>query len=400
MSLSQGRPHLAIPGPSVMPDRVLNAMHRAAPNIYAGPLVDMLPGIKADLKAVARCSGHVAIYITNGHGAWEAANVNLFSRGDMALSLVTGRFGEGWGQQARALGVTVQAIDFGRRAPVDPAQVEAALRADTAGRIKVVLLTHVDTATSVLNDVAAVRAAIDAAGHDALLAVDCIASMGCDRFEFDAWGVDVAVAASQKGLMVPPGLGFVWISDKALERCRTSDLRTPYWDWEPRAHATEFWMNFNGTAPTHHLFGLREALDMLVHEEGIDHVWTRHDRLARAVWAAFDCWGQGAPNIALNIPDPAARARSVTAARITEPDATRLRQWCETEAGVTLGIGLGMAAPDDPRWHGFLRVGHMGHVNAHMLLGTLATMEAGLLALGIPHGPGGIAAASRCLAGV
>jgi alanine-glyoxylate transaminase/serine-glyoxylate transaminase/serine-pyruvate transaminase len=400
MSLSQGRPHLAIPGPSVMPDRVLNAMHRAAPNIYAGPLVESVPGIKADLKAVARCSGHVAIYITNGHGAWEAANVNLFSRGDKALSLVTGRFGEGWGQQARALGVDVQAIDFGRRGPVDPAQVEAALRADTGGRIKVVLLTHVDTATSVLNDVAAVRAAIDAAGHDALLAVDCIASMGCDRFEFDAWGVDVAVSASQKGLMVPPGLGFVWLSDKALERCQGSDLRTPYWDWGPRAQATEFWMNFNGTAPTHHLFGLREALDMLIHEEGMEHVWTRHDRLARAVWAAFDCWGQGAPNIALNIPDPAARARSVTAARITEPDATRLRQWCEAEAGVTLGIGLGMAAPDDPRWHGFLRVGHMGHVNAHMLLGTLAVMEAGLQALAIPHGKGGVSAAAASLAGV
>ena len=398
MSLSQGRPHLAIPGPSVMPDRVLNAMHRAAPNIYAGPLVDSLSAIKEDLKAVARCSGHVAIYIANGHGAWEAANVNLFSRGDTALSLITGRFGEGWGQQATALGVTVQAIDFGRRAPVDPAQVEAALRADRDGRIKTVLLTHVDTATSVLNDVAAVRAAIDAAGHDALLAVDCIASMGCDRFEFDAWGVDVAVSASQKGLMVPPGLGFVWLSDKALDRCKGSDLRTPYWDWGPRAHATEFWMNFNGTAPTHHLFGLREALDMLIHEEGMEHVWTRHDRLARAVWAAFDAWGMGAQNIALNIPDQSARARSVTAARITEPDATRLRQWCESEAGVTLGIGLGMAAPDDPRWHGFLRVGHMGHVNAHMLLGTLAVMEAGLQALSIPHGSGGVAAAAASLA--
>lgn len=399
MSLSQGRPHLAIPGPSVMPDRVLNAMHRAAPNIYAGPLVDMVPGLKADLLSVACArAGHVAIYIANGHGAWEAANVNLFSRGDQALSLVTGRFGEGWAQQARDLGVQVQAIDFGRRAPVDPARVEAALRADREGRIKAVLLTHVDTATSVRNDVAAVRAAIDAAGHDALLAVDCIASLGCDRFDFDGWGVDVMVSGSQKGLMVPPGLGFVWISDKALARCAASDLRTPYWDWRPRAAATEFWQNFNGTAPTHHLFGLREALDMLVHEEGLDHAWARHESLARAVWAAFEAWGNGAPNIALNIPDPQARARSVTAARIAEPDATRLRQWCEAECGVTLGIGLGMAAPDDPRWHGFLRVGHMGHVNAHMVLGTLAVMEAGLRALGIPHGPGGASAAAAALA--
>lgn len=398
MSLAQGRQILSIPGPSVMPDRVLNAMHRAAPNIYAGPLVDMMPGLRDDLKAVARTAQNVAIYIANGHGAWEAANVNLFSRGDKALSLVTGRFGEGWAQQARDLGVEVEMIDFGRKAPVDPDRVEAALRADPEGRIRVVLLTQVDTATSVLNDVQAVRAAIDAAGHPALLAVDCIASMGCDRFEFDAWGVDVAVSASQKGLMVPPGLGFVWVSDKALEACTTSDLRTPYWDWRVRARATEFWMNFGGTAPTHHLYGLREALSM-IHEEGLEHVWARHDTLARSVWAAFEAWGDGAPNITLNMADPAARARAVTAARIAEPDATRLRKWCETEAGVTLGIGLGMAPPGDPRADGFLRVGHMGHVNAHMVLGTLAVMEAGLQALQIPHGAGGVAAAARVVAG-
>ncbi|GGE27782.1 alanine-glyoxylate transaminase / serine-glyoxylate transaminase / serine-pyruvate transaminase [Gemmobacter megaterium] len=399
MSLAQGRQILAIPGPSVMPDRVLNAMHRAAPNIYAGALVDMMPGLRADLQAVARTAQNVAIYIANGHGAWEAANVNMFRRGDKALSLVTGRFGEGWAQQARDLGVEVEMIDFGRSAPVDANRVEAALRADTQGRIRTVLLTHVDTASSVLNDVAAVRAALDAVGHPALLAVDCIASMGCDRFEFDAWGVDVAVSASQKGLMVPPGLGFVWVSDRALELCRESDLRTPYWDWTVRARATEFWMNFGGTAPTHHLYGLREALTMIVHEEGLEHVWARHDTLARAVWAAFEAWGDGASNIALNIADPAARARAVTGARIAAPDATRLRQWCETEAGVTLGIGLGMAPPDDPRWHGYLRVGHMGHVNAHMVLGTLAVMEAGLQALGIAHGSGGVAAAARVVAG-
>ena len=401
MSLAFGRSILAIPGPSVMPDRVLNAMHRAAPNIYAGPLVEMMPGLLADLRAVARTAQHVAIYIANGHGAWEAANANLFSRGDLALSLVTGRFGEGWAQSARAMGVEVQEIDFGRRAGVDAGQVEAALRADTGHKIKVVLATHVDTSTSALNDIAAIRAAMDAAGHPALLAVDCIASMGCDRFEFDAWGVDVAVAASQKGLMVPPGLGFVWLSDKALERCKGSDLRTPYWDWTPRVQATEFWMNFAGTAPTHHLMGLREALDMLVHEEGIEAAWLRHDRLARAVWAAFDVWGAGAQDveIALNMADPAARGRSVTAARMTAPHATRLREWCEREAGVTLGIGLGMAPPGSAEWHGFLRVGHMGHVNAHMVLGTLAVMEAGLQALKIAHGAGGVTAAAGVLAG-
>ncbi|MDO9526282.1 MAG: aminotransferase class V-fold PLP-dependent enzyme [Gemmobacter sp.] len=402
MSLSQGRTILAIPGPSVMPDRVLNAMHNAAPNIYAGPLVEAMPAIVADLKTVARTGHHVAIYIGNGHAAWEAANTNMFSAGDHALSLVTGRFGEGWGQSVGALGVNVQAIDFGRRGPVDPAQVEQALRADRDHKIKVVLATHVDTSTSVRNDIPAIRAAIDAAGHPALLAVDCIASMGCDRFEMDAWGVDVAVAASQKGLMVPPGLGFVWLSDKARVACATSDRRTPYWDWTVRTAATEFWMYFGGTAPTHHLMGLRESLNMLVHEEGLDHVWARHATLARAVWAAFDVWGTGpgAGAVELNIADPAYRSHAVTAARITAPMATRLREWCEREAGLTLGIGLGMAQPGTPESHGFLRVGHMGHVNAHMILGTLGVMEAGLRALGAPHSPGGVGAAAAVIAGV
>ncbi|MFN3938012.1 MAG: pyridoxal-phosphate-dependent aminotransferase family protein [Gemmobacter sp.] len=401
MSLAQGRQLLAIPGPSVVPDRVLRAMHRAAPNIYAGPLVEAMPALLDDLRAVARTRHHVAIYICNGHGAWEAANVNLFRRGDRALALVTGRFGEGWAASVTALGVEVETLDFGRRGAVDPGRVEHALRADPDRRIRVVLLTHVDTSTSVLNDIAAVRAAIDAVGHPALLAVDCIASMGCDRFEMDAWGVDVAVAASQKGLMVPPGLGFVWISERAATVCAAdSDLRTPYWDWRPRIAADEFWMHFAGTAPTHHLFGLREALAMLVREEGLEHAWARHRALAGAVWAAFDAWGQdaGAGTIELNIGDPQARSRAVTAARIAAPYATQLRAWCETEAGVTLGIGLGMAPPGDPAWHGFLRLGHMGHVNAHMVLGTLAVMEAGMRALGIPHGAGGTAAAAAALA--
>jgi alanine-glyoxylate transaminase/serine-glyoxylate transaminase/serine-pyruvate transaminase len=397
MTLSRGRPHLAIPGPSVMPDRVLAAMHRPAPNIYGGELIDLMPGLVADLKAVAGGADHVAIYIGNGHAAWEAANTNLFSRGDRALSLVTGRFGEAWAGTAEALGVAVERIDFGRRAPVDPSRVEAALRADRDRAIRAVLLTHVDTATSVRNDVAAVRAAIDAAGHPALLAVDCIASLGCDRFEMATWGVDVTVAASQKGLMTPPGLGFVWLSDRALAETAGAGLRTPYWDWRPRIAPVDFYQYFNGTAPTHHLFGLRTALDMLLHEEGLTQAWARHEAIAGAVWAAFAAWGAGSA-IALNVADPAARARSVTLARFAPPDATRLREWCEAQAGLTLGIGLGMAAPDDPARHGFLRVGHMGHVNPPMILGALATMEAGMAALDIPHGPGGAAAAAAAIA--
>lgn len=397
MPFVAGRPYLAIPGPSVMPDRVLNAMHRAAPNIYAGALHDMVATLWPDLRRVACTTGHVALYIVNGHGAWEAANANLFSRGDRALVVATGRFGIGWAESARRMGVEVDLIDFGKSAPADPARIEAALRADRAGAIRAVLVTHVDTASSVRNDIAAIRAAIDAAGHPALLAVDCIASLGCDEFRMDDWGVDVMVAASQKGLMVPPGLGFVWFSDKALAACAGSDLRTPYWDWRPRAFAEEFWQHFCGTAPTHHLFGLRESLTMLLDEEGLETAWARHRRLARAVWAAFDAWGQGG-DIALNVADPERRGHSVTAARMGQGAAQRLRAWCETEAGVTLGIGLGMAAPGEAAYGDFLRVAHMGHVNAHMTLGVLAVMEAGLRALGVPHGPGALDAAAAAIA--
>ena len=396
--LAHGRPYLAIPGPSVMPDRVLAAMHRAAPNIYEGALHDMVETLWPDLRALAGTAQHVAIYIANGHGAWEAANSNLFSRGDRALVLATGRFGHGWAESARAQGVAAEMLDFGKSSPVDLARFEAALRADTTHGLKAVLVTHVDTASSVRNDIAAIRAVMDAVGHPALLAVDCIASMGCDRFEMDAWGVDVIVGASQKGLMVPPGLGILWFSHRAMERCAGSDLRTPYWDWRPRANAREFWQLWAGTAPTHHLFGLRESLTM-INEEGREAVWARHAALARTVWAAFDAWGAGNPEIALNVADPAYRGHSVTAARLgPAPNATRLRNWVETKAGVTLGIGLGMAEAGDPAYHGFLRVAHMGHVNAHMTLGALATMQAGMVALGIPHGPGALDAAARVVA--
>lgn len=397
--LSQGRPCLAIPGPSVMPDRVLGAMHRAAPDIYGGALHEMTATIVADLRRVACTTAHVAIYIANGHGAWEAANANLFSRESRALVAVTGNFGIGWANSAERMGVAVERIDFGRAAPADPARIAAALAADSDRSIRAVLVSHVDTASSVRNDIAAIRAAIDAVGHPALLAVDGIASVGCDEMRMDAWGVDVLVAASQKGLMTPPGLGLVWFSDKAREACRGSNLRTPYWDWEPRANPAEFWQYFCGTAPTHHLFGLREALTMLLDEEGLEAAWARHRVLAGAVWAAFGAWGQAATcDIALNIADPAYRSQSVTAARIGAGGARRLRAWCEETAGVTLGVGLGMARPEEPAYGDFLRVAHMGHVNAHMTLGVVAVMEAGLRALDIPHGGGALDAAAAVIA--
>lgn len=398
MSLDRGRPYLAIPGPSVMPDRVLAAMHRASPNIYAGALPDMVETLRPDLREVAGTTGNVAIYTGNGHAGWEAAICNLFNRGDKALVLASGQFGLSWANAAKGLGVEVEVMDFGRASAADPARVEARLRADRAGEIKAVLVCHVDTASTVRADVPAIRAALNAAGHPALLAVDCIASLGCDEYRMDGWGVDVTVAASQKGLMTPPGLAFLWFSDKAAERTASSDLRTPHWDWRPRAAASEFWQYFHGTAPTHHLYGLREALTMILREEGLDAVWARHERLARSVWAAVEGWGAGNPELRLNVADPAARGRAVTSLRMGAPQATRLRQWTEAKAGVTLGIGLGMGSPEDPGADGWLRVAHMGHVNAHMTLGALAVMEAGMSALGIAHGPGALAAAAQVVA--
>ncbi|MDQ0315335.1 pyridoxal-phosphate-dependent aminotransferase family protein [Amorphus orientalis] len=395
MTLSNGRPYVAIPGPSVMPDRVLAAMQRPAPNIYRGAIVDLTHSILADLKRVAKCTAHVALYICNGHGAWEASLCNMASRGDRMLACANGHFGLGWADAARRMGIDVETLDFGRSAPIDTDRLSETLKADRDHEIKAVLVTHVDTASSVRNDIQAVRAAIDAAGHPALLAVDAIASLGCDPLHFDDWGIDVLVAASQKGLMTPPGLGFLWFSDKALEQSRSADLATPYWSWIPRIEARVFSHTFGGTSPTHHLFALREALDM-IEEEGLEHIWARHRALAGAVWAAFDVWGQDGP-ISLNVADPAMRSRAVTAARIRNGGGEALRGWVETQAGVTLGIGLGMALADDPTHDDFFRVGHMGHVNAHMTLGVLATMEAGLQALQIPHGSGALDAAAGAI---
>lgn len=397
MTLSQGRPYLAIPGPSVMPDAVLQAMHRAAPNIYAGEIVDMTQSIAADLTRVARTSGKVAIYICNGHGTWEAALANTIAPGDKVLTLATGRFGHGWAEMATALGAEVEVLDFGRQAPVDPARLQDELRADSGHRIKAVLTTHVDTSTSVRNDMMQVRKALDAAGHPALLMADCIASMGCDRFEMDEWDVDVAIAASQKGFMVPPGLGFVFFNDKAARVRAQMSRVSRYWDWGPRSAPALFYEYFNGTAPTHHLYGLRVALDM-INQEGIEAVWARHEQLAQAIWAACDVWGQGG-TLRLNISDPAHRSHAVTSLGLTTPDGTRLRNWVEEKAGLTLGIGLGMADESDPKGDGYFRFGHMGHINAHMILGLLGTVQAGLQALEIPHGGGALDAASRVISG-
>ncbi len=396
MPLAAGRPYLAIPGPSVMPDPVLQAMHIPAPNIYEGEIVEVMRSLHVDLKRVARTEQNVAMYIANGHGAWEAALANVLRRGDKVLVAATGRFAHGWAEMAEGIGAEVEKVDFGLKTPIDPAKVEEVLRADTDHRIKAVLFSHVDTSTSIRNDPAPLRAAIDAAGHPALLMVDCIASLACDRFEMDDWGVDVTVAGSQKGLMVPPGLSFLFFSDKARAVSEETPMMSRYWSWRDRAEPQWAYQFFGGTSATHHVYALRKALDM-IHDEGIEAVWHRHATLARAIWAACETWGQGGP-MALNVADRAHRSHAVTALGLGEDYGARLRKWTETQAGVILGLGLGMAERGDPKGDGYFRIGHMGHVNAHMVLGLLGVIEAGMRALDIPFGEGALSAAAEVVA--
>ncbi|MCU9838342.1 aminotransferase class V-fold PLP-dependent enzyme [Ruegeria sp. WL0004] len=396
ISLAQGREYLAIPGPSVMPEEVLRAMHRPAPNIYAGALIDMMPGLTADLRRMARTEHDVAIYIANGHGVWEAALANTIVPGELVLIPASGRFSHGWSEMARGLGAETQIIDFGKSAPWDMDRIAEALRADTEHRIKAVLAVHVDTSSSIRNDVPGLRRLLDELGHPALLMADCIASFGCDVFEMDTWGVDVMVTACQKGLMVPPGVGFVYFNEKAAAKRATMPRVSWYWDWVPRGNPDEFFQYFGGTAPTHHLYGLRAALD-LIHGEGIEHVWARHAKLARAIWAACEIWAEGG-DLVLNVADPAFRSHAVTALRLDSGKGTALRQWTEKTVGLTLGIGLGMAGPGDPARDKFFRLGHMGHLNGQMVMGLLGSIQAGLTALNVPHGKGALEAAAGVIA--
>lgn len=397
MTLSHGRHMLAIPGPSIMPDRVLQAMHRPSPNIYTGELPEVAFSLIPDLKAVARTKGHVAMYIGNGHAAWEASLVNVLAPGDLVLVPATGRFSHGWSEMAARLGIESQIIEFGNRSALDPALVAEALEADKAHKIKAVLCVQTDTASSAKSDVAALSTAMKATGHPALLMLDCIACLGCDELQMDDWGVDIMVAGCQKGLMTPAGMSFVFFNDQAQERRAAMERVSSYWDWTNRANPAEFYQLWCGTAPTHHIYGLREALNMIVHEEGLEAVWARHATLARAVWAAFEAWEVGGP-VELNIRDRAERSNAVTAVRIGKENGTRLRTWLTENAGLTLGIGLGMGSDADPKADGFFRVGHMGHLSTHMLMGTLGSIKAGLTALDIPHGPGALEAAAQVCA--
>ena len=396
MSLNFGRSLLAIPGPSVIPERVLAAMHRPSPNIYAGELIELTDSLFPDLKTVAGTQHHAAIYIANGHGVWEAALANTLNAGDRVLVISTGRFAFNWGRLGLARGLEVEVLEFGMQADADPNRLEEVLRADKAHEIKAVLTVQADTASSIINDIAALRAAIDQAGHPALFMVDCIASLGCDRYLMDEWGVDLTVAACQKGLMTPAGLGFLYFNDKAAA-ARQQASPGEYWDWNLRADPEIFYQRFDGTAPTHHLYGLREALNILVHEEGIEAAWARHATIAQAFWAAIDGWNRDG-SITHNIKDPTKRTHAVSAIKTSEDFGGKIRQWCEAEAGLILGIGLGLSEPGTPAWEQYFRIGHMGHQNVVMAMGVMGSIEAAMKAVDMPHGDGALAAAARVLA--
>ena len=384
MSVRAGREFLAIPGPTTVPDEVLRAMHRPAVDIYSGPLLALTDGLLRDIARVFNTTGRAYIYIANGHGAWEAAVTNVLCKGDRILVLESGRFAINWGESARRMGVEVETLKGDLRRAVRPAEVEARLKADKGGTIKAVMVAQIDTASGVVNDIPAIGQAIRAAGHDALLMVDAVASLGCMPFEMDAWGVDVAVSGSQKGMMTPPGLGFVAANARAREIHKTAGLRTPYWDWTDREGDVHY-QKYCGTPPEHLLFGLRQALDMLF-AEGLENVFRRHRLLAEAVRRAVGVWSEREA-IDFNIIEPGERSDTVTAVLLNSHDPQRLRAYCDENCGVILGHGIG-----DLTGKAF-RIAHMGHVNAPMILGTLSVVEVALGALGIPHGKGGVQAA-------
>ena len=389
MSLSHGRPMVSIPGPSVIPDRVLAAMHRPMPNIYEGDLVEVSYSVQDDLKTIARTQRPVYISVSNGHGAWEMAISNTLSRGDKVLVLESGTFAVGWGEMAEVSGVKVEVLPGNDSDPVSPEALEERLKADLSREISAVMVVQVDTATSVRNDIEAIRAAIDAVNHPALLMVDCIASLGCEPYEHDEWGVDITVAATQKGLMVPPGLGFVFASEKAMIAHKSADLRNGYFDWEPRTNPDQHYKIYCGTPPIQHLWAMREALDMIF-EEGLENVWRRHRILADAVRAAVDAW-HAPDGVSFNIAHPQSRSHSVTTILTGDINAVELRRIAESDAGVTLGVGLDEFADRA------IRIGHMGHLNPPMILGTLGTIEAALIKMGAPMGSSGAAAAAAVI---
>jgi len=384
-----GRHFLQIPGPTNVPDRVLQAI--AMPTIdHRGPEFSTLgKEVVAGMKRVFQTTGLVVIYPSSGTGAWEAALVNTMSPGDKVVMFETGQFAAQWRQMAVKLGLDIEFIPGDWRHGVDAARVSEVLSGDPQHRIKAVCVVHNETSTGVTTNIPSVRAAIDAAKHPALLMVDTISSLASIDYRHDEWRVDVTVGGSQKGLMLPPGLGFNAVSQKALEASKSAKMTRSYWDWAAMTEAgtTGF---FPYTPGTNLLFGLREALKMLLEEEGLPAVFARHARHGEATRRATRGWG-----LELMCQNEAEYSNSLTTILVPDGyDADRLRETILDAYDMSLGTGLGKVKGK------VFRIGHLGHFNDLMLCGTLCGVEMGLHRAGIPHKSGGVAAALEYLGAV
>ncbi len=381
-----GRHFLQIPGPTNVPDRVLRAIDR--PTIdHRGPEFAVLTkAVIAGLKRVFKTQGDVVIYPASGTGAWEAALVNTLSPGDRVLMAETGHFATLWKRLAERLGLVVEFLPGDWRHGASAAEIEARLRSDTSHAIKTLAVVHNETSTGVASRIAEIRAAIDRAAHPALFMVDTISSLASIDYCHDEWRVDVTVAGSQKGLMLPPGLSFNAIGAKALAAAKTAKLPRSYWDWQEMlaSNATGY---FPYTPATNLLYGLHEALEMLF-AEGLDRVFARHDRHAEATRRAVRAWG-----LEILCANPAEYSSSLTG--VVMPDghsADAFRKIALDRFDLSLGQGLGKLAGK------VFRIGHLGSFNDLMLCGTLAGVEMGLGLARVPHRQGGVQAAMEHLA--
>jgi alanine-glyoxylate transaminase/serine-glyoxylate transaminase/serine-pyruvate transaminase len=386
MTFHSGRHFLQIPGPTNVPDRVLRAID--FPTIdHRGPEFHVLgKEVLEGMKKIFKTQGHVVIYPASGTGAWEAALANTLSPGDNVLMYETGHFATLWQKMALRLGLAPEFIAGDWRHGADPEAIERRLRDDSQHRIKAVCVVHNETATGVTSRIADVRKAIDAARHPALLLVDTISSLASIDYRHDEWGVDVTVAGSQKGLMLPPGLSFNAISERALAASKDAKLRRSYWDWEDML-ANNKTGYFPYTPATNLLYGLREALKMLLDEEGLENVFARHQRHAEATRRAVRAWGLEV--LAL---DPREYSGSLTAVVMPAGhDERQFRAVVLDRFDMSLGAGLTKLTGK------VFRIGHLGHFNDLTLLGTLAGVEMGLELAGVPHSPGGVSAAMEYL---
>jgi alanine-glyoxylate transaminase/serine-glyoxylate transaminase/serine-pyruvate transaminase len=385
MAVSRGYHFFINPGPTNIPDRVLRAMDRGAIDFNGAQFRAIAEECVAGLKRVFKTDQTILSYAASGHGAWEAALVNLFSPGDKVLVVESGYFSLNWGMRGEAFGLEVETLPNDWRTAADPAKLESRLREDREHAIKAVLVVHNETSTGVVNDVAQLRRAIDSARHPALFLVDTISSLASMDFRMDEWGVDVTVAGSQKGLMLPTGMAFTGVSVRAIAAAAEAKLPRVYWDWR-RLLGTSAQAHWNGTVPVHFFYGLQEALRML-EEEGLDQVFARHHRLAEATRRAVRAWRQNDGPEIFAI-DPRAQSDSITAVQVPDGyDADKMRQLCLDKFNVSLGGGL-------ERLRGrVFRIGHLGDLNEPMILGAIAAVEMALELTGVPHGRGGVQAA-------